>query len=431
MKIRIVKNKFSIIYNMILDILLLIVLVSGYVEHISFWRLLIVILFLLTCVIYSKRLVRLFQKKISLLLSLILLFIMLLLCSIASSSSEYTWNNIKGIIYPLLAALVYVITIGFDIGKFKEYLHNRGLLINIAYIINTLVLFRQISGNGFMIKKTWLLQNRYYADQCSGLFGYNSTHVYGLFSVFVLLLNLQLMKDLRNRNHRILFGIYIGLTELIVLYCAAFSDNMALYFITPAFLMLYFLNQNQFDVLKNLATKFFKILSFLIGALLIAYIFYRLPGIRTFTDKLIVRFTKFLFYRKVTVKGSNERFAIPMEALSHSWGWKFGIGIGTASWRSLGAFGYSHFGLSSIGSFVYLCGIWFYLVTLYFYSNIASNFVMYKKRFYGWKARATIVITLIFLTVYTYLFTEFRLILLYLLILSVIQLQSNNEITHF
>lgn len=65
------------------------------------------------------------------------------------------------------------------------------------------------------------------------------------------------------------------------------------------------------------------------------------------------------------IAGSNEIFAIVFNALSSASGWLFGKGFGTADFGGCSCFGYGSFGLSSIGSFIMIGGIWFYLLFTY------------------------------------------------------------------
>ena len=71
--------------------------------------------------------------------------------------------------------------------------------------------------------------------------------------------------------------------------------------------------------------------------------------------------------------GSVERLAIAGDALNRGFGWKLGQGVG--AWNIMGGryAGFLHFGLSSVGSFIYLIGIWGYILITMVYAYFLSH----------------------------------------------------------
>ena len=66
--------------------------------------------------------------------------------------------------------------------------------------------------------------------------------------------------------------------------------------------------------------------------------------------------------------------AIASDALNRGFGWRLGQGIG--AWNIMGGgkyAGFLHFGLSSVGSVIYLMGIWSYIVITIVYSYFLSH----------------------------------------------------------
>ena len=71
--------------------------------------------------------------------------------------------------------------------------------------------------------------------------------------------------------------------------------------------------------------------------------------------------------------GSVERVTIVIDAMKQGFGWKLGKGIG--AWNIIGGeyAGFLHFGLNSMGSFIYLLGIWGYLIVTIVYTYSLSH----------------------------------------------------------
>ena len=71
--------------------------------------------------------------------------------------------------------------------------------------------------------------------------------------------------------------------------------------------------------------------------------------------------------------GSVERLAIASDALNRGFGWKLGQALG--EWNIMGGRydAFLHFGMSSVGSFIYLMGIWGYLIITILYAYFMSH----------------------------------------------------------
>lgn len=413
------KNYFT--YGAFLDYLMIMLFASGYVERITMWRRVSVCVFAAAVILYAGSIYRTLSKNRAFVitgLSLILLFI---LCIIFSVSDAYTVTNLKGLFYAFCPAATFGIMAAEGIEPLTEYFTKRVPLFNAVYLVHLYILSRQIKGTGFMIKASWLAENPYYKDHCSGIFGFSGTHYAALFSVFMLLLNLQYLPAIRDRRRRILFLLYTLALEAVMLYCAAFSDNMALYFIAPFFAVLYFFMS---DPDAGISKYLYDHLATIIGAAALACLAFfavmSLPAVQEYAGSVSNRLYALLHFSSVRVKGSNERLAIVAEALSSSRGWKFGYGIGESPWKGLNLNGYAHFGISSIGSMIYLCGIWTYVCFVLFYALMSTNVVetdpvlsVYKN-----KARTVTILAMLVLTVYTNMFIDMRNMVLYFMIFT-------------
>lgn len=406
-----------------MDALLVIVLFSGYLENLRIWRLLSVALFALSLVTNYGQYKNIIIHNFAFIISGITVIILLSISSIVSESKEYIATNLKGIFYPICLILTYASVIGYDIKRLYYYFRRRLVFINIVYLLNIFVLWRQVNGDSFLIKKSWLLKNPFYPDQCCGLFGYNGTHVLGLFSIFVLLLNISFIRNIKAKAVPIIYTIFC---ECILLYSAVFSDNMSLWLLTPFFLIIYFFSaisreRGLSKVDMTAFKKFFKKFVIVVGVAAVVFGIVNFTEASDFIDNIVNRVYNTIFFSDNKVGGSNERLAIPILALSHSWGWQFGFGLGSCQFQSSGSFGFSHFGLSSIGSVIFLCGIWTYIAVGTLYSSIAMNFSTKNQKYNGLKFYAVLFLIFVMLTTYTYVLTDIRLALLFMLITSVMR----------
>ena len=428
-ELKLTHNTSYLTYDIFMDFLFVVLLASGYVEHIGVWRKLCVVVFAAATVLYLPSIYEALSQSKRIVLSGLCISLLLMICIISSVSDANTITNIKGLIYAFCPAATLIILAGDGIPRFKKYLNSRAPLLNAVYVINLYVLSRQIQGTGFMIKSSWLAQNSYYKDQCSGIFGFNSTHSCGLFSIFMLLLNLHCLSFCRNKIQRLLFSAYTLLTEAVMIYCAAHSDNMALYVLTPFFLVLYYyLSGREVGIITFIRNHYKQLILITVICVLASMALLSNAAVSDFAGKIYDRIYRTIFFNEIGVKGSNERLAIIAEALSAPFGWLFGYGIGEHPWKGLDILGYRHFGLSSIGSTIYLCGIWTFTAMTVFYIYLSTYAVersAIAQRFL-FKFRLVSALSLLILTIYTTIFIDIRKLLLFLLTMTVMQFRTDN-----
>ena len=415
-----------LIYDLILDFLMVIVLISGYVEHIEMWRMLGVMTLALTFCLYGNSVYQGLSESRRVVLSGLCLVLVMTLCALFTVSDTYIVQNLKGLFYAFCPAASYIILTGEGLDRLSDYLRKRLPLLNAVYVVHLYILSRQIQGTGFMIKASWLAKNSYYKDQCSGIFGFNSTHSCALFSVFMLFLNLNYLTEIKGRYRRLLFITYTLAAEAVMLYCAAFSDNIALFVLTPFFVVLYYyLSGKELGILSFVRKHIKQIAVFLIIIVLIGLALLSVPAVTKTAETVYGRVYRVLYFNDTGVKGSNERLAILVDALSQPFGWLFGYGLGEQPWKGLDLLGYRHFGISSIGSTTYLCGLWAFAALMAFYISLSTYAAERSASLaaYRLKIRAVSFLSLFMLTVYTTLFIEIRKLLLFLMIMAVMQLR--------
>ena len=338
------------------------------------------------------------------------------LSAFLGKSREYLLINIRGLLWVLLVLIsLYLIKSSNKI-DFHILFSRFFVFINVLWLLNLIIVSIQVQGNSFMIKQQWLQLNPYYKDHCSGLFGYNGTHGLTVFSIFVMYFNLRVAenKELKNNKRGLLYG-FIILTEIWMLYVSRLNDNMAYFMILPLFVLLYFYFRIRRES-KNIRTRISKIIKNSILIVLIVIIALIIPAIREFVFvKVYERINMFLFTDIYEVRGSNERLAIVIQSLQNGKGFFWGEGLGVMRFASEGYGGFIHFGLSDIGPFILLGGIWFYILYSLMYCRFVEQIAVSKR--IRISDRIIVLSVIMILSVYTGIFTNFRLQLWFALII--------------
>lgn len=356
-----------------LQFMLLLGLFFGYFEVTVFWNAGIILLtgWLL---VSSKRIQRSVLQNpmaIQLLFSLVCFIALNILYM---GTGAYLSYNLIQIVRPI------VILCGiFYIGKEKnniisDFLERNFKLLNLMWVVNLFVLGLQVAGTGFMIKASWMAANGFYEDNCTGLFGGSSTHVVMLFTIFITIYNLEVgINRFTAEWKKKAFYVYIFGTLGLMLLFSTLNDNTAMFVFTPIFLAWYYLHKLKV-VDTSLFNKIFDILKYVFLALILLFVLQFIPGVSDFINTTVMnKIEGVINFEDTNGLGSVERLAIASDALNRGFGWKLGQGLGT--WNIMGGryAGFLHFGLSSVGSFIYLMGIWGYLIITILYAYFMSH----------------------------------------------------------
>ncbi len=404
MKLRISSN--YILESTFSFYLLLYGLLSGYFGRGLFWfsgLLFFMILLLLNKSIYRQALLSsLFFNP-----SFYAVFFLGCASIILGSGRQYLSYNLGCWLKVLVVLFSIIILDSNPKYDFRSVLKSYFYLLNFFWIANLIIVSIQCTGNGFMIKPEWLSHNSLYEDHCSGLFGASGTHRLSLFSVFMLIYNLDFAKDIPSSHQKNGMYIYIFATNIWMLYISTLNDNKTLFALLPVYLLSYYLisatNEAVFSRLKKFV-KFVPIIILLIvGVIIILNV---VPTLASFIQTHIVEAgTQFVTLGKSGSRGSIERITIALDALQAGYGWAFGKGLGVAAIsesQSGNYLGYRHFSMSSIGTMTTLGGIWLYLAVCCFYVHFFYQFIkLQKKSFARW---LLCFLLLVGLTMYTPIF---------------------------
>lgn len=358
--------------EMYLQFILLLGLFFGYFEVTAFWNVGVILLtgWLL---IASKRIQRTVLQNPMAILLLFILVCFIVLNIIYMGTDAYLSYNLIQIIRPIviLCGVFYISQEKNNI--MYDFLTRNFRLLNLMWIVNLFVLGLQVAGTGFMIKTSWMAANSLYADNCTGLFGGSSTHVVMLFTIFITIYNLKIgIKRFMSEWKRKAFYVYIFGTLGLMLLFSTLNDNTAMFVFTPLFLMCYYLHKLKI-VDTSIFNKILNVLKYIILAFFLLIILQLIPGVSDFINTTVMdKINGVINFEDTNGLGSVERLAIASDALNRGFGWKLGQGLG--AWNIMGGryAGFLHFGLSSVGSFIYLMGIWGYLIITAVYTYFMS-----------------------------------------------------------
>lgn len=358
---------------MYLQFILLLGLLFGYFEVTAFWNAGVILL--TGCLlIASKRIQRTVQHNPMAILLLFILACFIVLNIIYMGTGAYLSYNLTQIVRPIVILCGF-----FYISREKnnivyDFLTRNFRLLNLMWVVNLFVLGLQVAGTGFMIKASWMEVNSFYADNCTGLFGGSSTHVVMLFTIFITIYNLEIgIKRFMVEWKKKTFYVYIFGTLGLMLLFSTLNDNTAMFVFVPLFLFWYYLH--KINIVNTLFfNKILNLLKYVVLAVFLLFLLQFVPGVSDFINTTVMeKISGVINFEYTNGLGSVERLAIASDALNRGFGWKLGQGLG--AWNIMGGryAGFLHFGLSSVGSFIYLMGIWGYLIITVVYTYFMSH----------------------------------------------------------
>ena len=357
-----------------LKFMLLLGLFFGYFEVTAFWNAGIILL-TFWLFLASKRIRVVINSHLMPILLLFILTSFTILNIINMGTGSYLSYNLIQIIRPIiiLCGIYYISLEKNDI--IYDFLYKNFKLLNLMWVINLFVLGLQVAGTGFMIKKSWMAANSFYPDNCTGLFGGSSTHVVMLFTIFITIYNLEFGIELFYENwKRKAFLFYVFGTLGLMLLFSTMNDNSAMFIFLPIFLVWYYLHKIKVTHI-SLFKKFIVLFKWLVLVGMILVLIQFIPSISDFINTTVLDKLNGVFnFQETNGLGSVERLAIASDALSRGFGWRLGQGIGAWNVNGGGSYaGFLHFGLSSVGSIIYLMGIWGYITITIVYSYFLSR----------------------------------------------------------
>ncbi len=296
-------------------------------------------------------------------------------------------------------------------------------LFSTILLINILIMAIQYSRPGTLIAASdGVAISR--EDMISGLFGYGSTHAVALFTVFVVLINLDAAKQ---KKRCYLIAIALAFASLFI---ATLNDNKALFFFLPIGLfiryLIYYVHNYKKTTIK--LTILLPILFIVIYILVIS-----IPSLSQFIDEHVVSSIDIAFRaldKNSYVNGSDERFKMIALVFSLPGAWAFGDGIGKVNLYEEGYRNFNHFGLSDFGSIAILCGLWIFTALCYFYAKCFSFNSHVNKQHHQWLLTLILFAFFVLSSVYTQPFTQVRIAIPTFLVAIELAVFWNTCLTH-
>ena len=362
-----------------------------YLGHPKVWEFILAML-VLYLFVGNRKYKLFFHKNIDIVIELIAIAVLFTFSALEYINPHTTLVNLAASFFPGLIAITLASISVQNNREINRFFSGSFWLFNAFWIANIVVVYLQVTGNHIFIKPEWLAKNSFYPDLCAGLFGFNGTHKLAVFSCFILIYNLVFTK-VWNRKKRTVIGIYMVVTEAAMLLLSIRNENLMIYILLPCFFAVYwFFDMYWSD--RKLTKKMKRVMIAIALVLGLSMLVFRIPFVREqYLPIITARISRVVFFGSglYSVSGSNERFAIAQFALSTSKGWFFGHGVGMVEWGEEGSFGFHHYGLNSLGTFINLGGIWYFLIKLLLYSTIAAIFAYDnrkndKKHYYKYQA---------------------------------------------
>ena len=401
--------------NIIIWFLIAFLAISGLIDVYFAWHITIVFLFLITAIIHKRKKIC-GKTVIVFLLASSFLFVVSAILSPNASALSY---NVRSSLYSLcIIGILFIINSSDRNFLLKKLLENIKLL-NALLIVNILTLALQTRRTGFLIKNSWLAINPYYEDHCAGLFGFNATNVLGLYSIFVMMLNLSYAHINKKENKRII--IYTLLTQAIMAFLSQYNDNTGFYMLLVIFLGVYALASIQRN--RDLAKKIIRIFSYCMLIVILFIIALNLPVLGDHIRVSVLdKIQRVLFYDSFGgASGGSERLAIIRYALALKSTMLFGTGVGATQWIQANSYGFVHFGINSMGSYILIGGIWFYISYTLLFAEIYYSLFISSNREKQYTMKIIIIGIVIIFSLYTTIFNDARTALLIGLIAVVIK----------
>ncbi len=403
-----------------LSFILILGIFSSYVELNFIWNSLLVLDFLLLIAL-SKDFKKSLLKNNRVFFLTIVFCIFIIFNILSTNIYTYLTNNITNLIKVIMVSVIISGIASEDNDVFEKFLEKKISLINIVWIFNLFALTLQTAGTGFLIKPKWLAINSFYKDHCSGIFGNSGTHILSAFSMFILILNFYYA----DRKKLIGLKIFTIVTTIISLLLSTLNDNNSIFILYVLFGMYYmfkkvFYNNSKFS---SIVTKM--VLS-IISIVVVATIIMHIPSINNYIkNDLLSRIDSVMNASSSDALGGNERLAIVEYSFNKGFGWKYGLGIGAWPFTKPDFLGFPHFGLSSIGSFIALGGLPFYIITILLYT-----FILLPKKGSQQTNKIDMLIIMmlmVILSIYTAIFTGSIIMLWIALSLELLNIQSTQK----
>ena len=290
--------------------------------------------------------------------------------------------------------------------------------INGYMIINVPVLLLQLNNHfEFSGRHSIESTNYFKPDLISGLFGYNGTPMLGVFSAFFFVYNLWYYRHFIQTKWKRFFSVYYLLMFVFYVFISIKNENNAYFIVLGLFMLLYlFCMHNNYRRFTQRVVRNIKILLALAVLIIAGFIAYNtIPQLNKIINMYIRNYTvgTTTYYSG----GSTDRFSMIYYFFTQNINKLFGVGIGAMKWREEFGFGFIHFGQSDLGSFLLIGGLALVALIIIMFASCIRT--VNRSKFIVFFECSIFVI----LCVYTQLFTCTSIIISFMLVILVCNLE--------
>ena len=306
-------------------------------------------------------------------LSAILIFLLISVYTLSAINgkafhAKKFYENFRALIYTLAPTLYIAWLRKERADYFDHVMEQQFAFINIFYFINFCIMCVQGVVPGFLSGRSDYV-NTYVPDLMSGLFGYNGTAQFGIFSVFMLIYDLYcfLFLDPYKKFPRAKKWAIMLFLICLVSISAMMNDNKAVYItLAFAFLLCVTILVGRY---KRAARYTCLALGLFCAGVVILIVIEILSGDLSFFYRISPEFGGTIYlirnlFRDISTHnsgeiGSIERVYMIVYVLFHPEYLMFGAGTAYSNWQTPGTLGFPHFGQSDMSSFLCLGGLTF------------------------------------------------------------------------
>lgn len=288
--------------------------------------------------------------------------------------------------------------------------------LNLYFLINIPFIYLQSLGHTELVCANHeIVTNQYLPDLISGLFGYNGTPMMAMYVASLISFNLMYFKKYLHNKHVFSFLFYTFILLLYVLYISVISENKAMILVVILCVFVYYVSANDISQkIRILLNKMLKLIVMILCVFIIGYMLYlSSASFRESIDGIFNVIEKIGVSEPDVSLGSSERLVMIFYFFTYTNSILMGNGLGNNYWTQNNAFGFKHFGQSDLGVFLIIGGVLFlFLIMLYLKSVLKTIF---KKT----SIEIVLCLFLVFLMMYTQMFTVTSLMISYSLFIVI------------
>ena len=283
--------------------------------------------------------------------------------AVLHNSFRFFRDNILSITYTIVipAFLVYLVVCKSN--KFYGLFTSSFGFINIYALVNIIIIFIQLQGNGFLMNFD-LTTNTAYFDHIAGLQGMDGTHRWGLLSCFIIIYDCVYLEKHCSHKYQGLLKTWIIIFAILSLYTSSLNDNKFFFILLPIFLIEYYCLKSYYNNCLTSRLLFLAVLGIIVlttFSTILSFEFFENSKIGEMISQ-ITSYTQNIDWQNAS--NNNERISILIYVFMATNVFGLGKGVGEYSFFSSDSahgIGWGtntgYWGTANLGPFIYAFGI--------------------------------------------------------------------------